>query len=366
MKLITIPALAGAVLCVLMTLLYRPASAEQMKILDEPDLRIEVTSAEVTEEAAEIHLACENLGDREAQLLFLVPKTDGIDTVFGNGWPSEKVMLPPGEILPVDLTIYPAEDDESIQEVSFRMSFQDQLSTEGKLLFGEDLKCEPAGFSGREEQMVRDEILMAPDTAIQQILIRDQITEEELRKLDYGQAWICLREGETLIPFCSILLNADETGKTEATYSGLALLFEGEKQPLEVRERYEHGTVTLTGKEISLTGESVFFATLQLTVRGSQKEPFRVIRQVLNSSELGGAYDGAPLLLADQAEPLLRVLEKNEAPVDTIDTRSVFLSLDEPLSLRLTPAADLGEIWIYCEYFFTDQTDVVHAPWPMQ
>ena len=52
MKLITIPALAGAVLCVLMTLLYRPASAEQMKILDEPVLRIEVTSAEVTEEAA--------------------------------------------------------------------------------------------------------------------------------------------------------------------------------------------------------------------------------------------------------------------------------------------------------------------------
>ena len=366
MKLITIPAAAGAVLCVLMTFLYRPASAEQMKILNEPDLRIEVISADVTEEAAEIHLACENLGDREAQLLFLVPKTDGIDTVFGNGWPSEKVMLPPGEVFPADLTVYPAEDDESIREISFRMAFQDQLSTEGKLLLGENIKCEPAGFSAQEEQMVREEISMAPDTKLQQILIRDQITEEELRKLDYGQAWICLREGETLIPFCSILLNADETGKTEAVYSGLALLFEGESQPLEVRERNEHGMVTLTGKEIGLTGESVFYATLQLTVNERESEPFRLIRQVLNSSELGGAYDRAPLLLADQAEPLLRVLEKNEAPVNIIDTRSVFLSLDVPLSLRLVPAEELGEIWIYCEYFFTDQTDAVHAPWLMQ
>ena len=86
-------------------------------------------------------------------------------------------------------------------------------------------------------------------------------------------------------------------------------------------------------------------------------------KKTIHSAELGGKYDQAPMGLLDTAEPLLKVMENNEAPVETIDVQTMQQPLDQPLTVHLYPAAEMGEIWIYCEYFFFDGTDIVHPPY---
>lgn len=356
----------GAALLLLSAMLCRPVRAENGILLEEPNLQVEVISAEITPEGATVLLACRNRSEEEASLLFLTPKADGLDTIFSSGWPSEEISLPAGGEETAELVFLPPEGQDTLSEISLRLSFQGRLSSEGKMNFRESSGWAPASFSEPQEQLVRSEVENPPETDADPVIITDRITEEQAEILDYGQAWICIRRDETLVPFCSIRMRVDRDGSAEAGYSGLAMAFAGDQVfPLESREESgETGTV-ITTREISLTGESVFYATLILTVSMDEEGVFRVTKQELFSSELGGKYDQAPLGLMDTAEPLLRVLEKTDAPLDTLDIQSVFLSLSEPLTVRLFPASELGEIWIYCEYFFQDGTDVIHPPYQL-
>lgn len=343
-----------------------PARAEACRLAEEPDLSIRIESAEPEGDGVRLTLICLNRTEREESLLFLVPKTDGKDTVFGSGWPSEETVLPPGEKFTAGLTVLPAEGQERFSRISLRLSYRGRLSAEAELFPENPEASVPAAFGETETQVIRGEARTAPGETPAPIPIRDRITAEETARLDYGRAWVCLRREETLIPFCQILLQVDEEGNAEGTYSGLAVRFgEDGAQPLEILEEHSGEETVFRTEDISMTGESVFFATLQAEIRGKPETGFRVTRQTMESSELGGKYDQAPLGLLDTAEPVLRVMEKTEAPVDTISVETETVSLAEPLTVTVFPASGMGEIWIYCEYFFLDGTDTVHAPKPI-
>ena len=367
MRQISVFILAGVALWVCLAVLCHPALAETPKtLLDEPDLLITLQTAEMTEEGVRAVFSCLNRTERKEPLLFLIPKGDGVDTVFGNGWPSEEIQLPPGAEEETELLFLFPEGQDTAASFSIRFSFRKQLSSEAVFCPGETPDCVPGSYSLPETQIVQETVRAKTDKRPAPILLQDQITQEQAALLDYGQAWVCLQQGDLLLPFCRILLKVDASGHAEGWYSGLAVAFDGEPvQPLEVQETSGDGPTVAESKEISLTGESVFYATLKLTLEEDAENGFRVTRQELFSSELGGTYDQAPLGVADTAEALLRVLEKSEAPVEVTDTRSQFLSLAEPLALTIFPACEMGEILVYCEYFFMDGTDIVHPPFPL-
>ncbi len=343
-----------------------PVRAEEPVFLEEPSLKITLQSAERTPEGTRITLSCLNRTEEEEAVLFLVPKTDRVDTVFESGWPGEKIPLPPGRETGIGLTVLPAETETPGDDISMRISFHGQLSSEGHVFPGEEGKIIPADFGEGEEQQVRDEVQPDPDLPPDAVILRDRITAEEAEKLDYGLAWICLREEDRLLPFCRIPMRVEQTGEAEARYSGTAAVFaETPGQPLETEERLTEDGWRLETAGISMTGESVFYATMKLVLEQQGTGPVRITRQELFSSELGGSYDRIPLGLLDTAELMLRELEKTEAPVETVDTRSAFLPLKKPLTVRLLPAEKLGEIWVFCEYFFRDGTDTVHPPFPL-
>ncbi|MCR4876072.1 MAG: hypothetical protein K5922_02740 [Clostridiales bacterium] len=376
-----------------------PARAEDPLLLEAEDLQIVLSGTVPDPEGIRLVLSCRNRTDREEKLLFLIPRADGTDTVFDSGWPSEELTLPAETEEKAELVILPAEGENAMKELSLRMAFRGRLSSPAVIRPGEENLCDAARMDGNETQIVQEESGWTGGAPPEAIRIEDRISPEESAKLDYGQAWICLREEDFLVPFCRVPLRADPEGRAEAEYSGLTLTLEGLDQPLETREmnreaqpasefpeggrdsrRTENPTeekdpapengkpedVQWETREISLTGESVFYATLKLTVSGNPRDGFRVTRQELSSSELGGTYGQAPAGLLDTAEPLLRVLEMSEAPADAVDIRSRLISLSDPLRVQISPAAEWGGLWIYCEYFFTDGTDTVHAPYPVQ
>lgn len=367
-------ALLAGVLWMTMTAPPPASGGDSGLLMDEPELRIILKEAEMQPEGMRVVLSCLNRGALKAGILFVTPKADGIDTVFASGWPSDEIVLPPGEEAEAELRFLPPEGADSMTRVSFRISFQGRLSTEMEIvrkLSGaadqdpDGYACSGGTLAGDETQILREEVTLRSQPPAAPFRIRDRITQAQAAGLDYGQAWICLREGETLIPFCSLRLRVDGEGNAEADWSGLALILAAAPDvPLETAESHDREELILETREMGLTGESVFYATLKLTVKGSAEEGYQIVRQELDSSELGGRFGRAPYGLMDQIELLLRVMEKNEAPAETMDVRSVMIPLTEPLEAMLLPAHELGEVWAYCEYFFQDDTDTVHPPFP--
>ena len=347
----------------LIFLLVMPARADDVPLMAEPEIGAALSEACRTEKGIRLSLQYRNRMETEQNLLILIPKTDGMDTVFDSGWPSEEIVLPPGKDVSAELTILLAEGQDSFQSVSFRFAFGNHLSSETVIFPETPGKNIPASLSAKEPQIVNQEVQADFSERPAPLVITDQVEKTKRALLDYGQAWVCLGADGTLIPFCAIPLRVDDAGRAEGRYSGLAVCLENRKeQPLEVREEWEDERLRIQTSEISMTGESVFFATLKLDIQETE-EGFRLSRQTINSAELGGKYDQAPMGLLDTAEPLLKVMENNEAPVETIDVQTMQQPLDQPLTVHLYPAEEMGEIWIYCEYFFFDGTDIVHPPY---
>ena len=343
------------------------AESPSRLLLEDDSLRVTLLSAESVPEGISLQLSCLNRTDRQETLHSLIPRMDGKDTVFISGWPGEDSLLPPGEETAVSLIICPAENQaETVLPVSLRFTFRGMLSTQAQILsLAPEVTVSPASFDSGEPQIVRSEILSSLPAENLSVQLRDRITPEQAALLDYGQAWICLESDEGLLPFCCVRLQVDESGEASAFYSGRAACFEGDSLfPLSVREAGKEGTAEFTTREISMTGESVFYATLTLSVLQNPDGTWQLANQVLSSSELGGDCHQAPLGLLDQAEAVLPAVNPSD-PVQSVSVRSVCYPLDEPLTLRIVRAADLGEIWVYYEYFFMDNSDIVHSPLPL-
>ena len=336
-------------------------------LLEDDALRVTLLSAESVPEGIFLQLSCLNRTERQEALHSLIPQSDGIDTVFISGWPGEDSPLPPGKETAVSLTICPAEDQaEAGFPVSLRFAFRGMLSSPAQILsLTPELTVSPASFDSGEPQIVRSEILSSLPAEDLSVQLLDRITPEPAALLDYGQAWICLSSEEGLLPFCCIRLRVDASGEASAFYSGKAVCFVGDTLfPLSVRETGKEDAREWTTREISMTGESVFYATLTLSVLQKQDGTCQLAKQVLSSSELGGECHQAPLGLLDQAEAVLPAVDSSD-PLQSVTVRSVLYSLEKPLTLQIVNAADLGDLWVYYEYFFTDNSDIVHPPHPL-
>ena len=343
-------------------MLASPASAgEAPLLLEDGRLRVALESAAQQEDQIAIGLICTNRCETDETIHFLIPRVDGEDTVFASQWAGEELPLPAGQQTAVTRSILKNTPGEKAGTVSFRIGFQGKLSIPIEIDPDQPGSVRTISLAEAEDTVFRSEIESESGTVPEPIRIYDKITPVEAGKLDYGRAWICLKTEEGLFPFCQIPLEVNQRGDAEATYSGMAFVPEGDPEyPLAGKEETADGRRTFTTEEISLTSPSVFFAALKLTLQQADDGNWILLKQEYKSDELGGTYDSAPLELAEQAEVLAHILEDSPTPRERVDVRSKLLTLDHPLALQARRALDLGEIQIYCEYFFLDDTDLVH------
>ncbi len=64
--------------------------------------------------------------------------------------------------------------------------------------------------------------------------------------------------------------------------------------------------------------------------------------------------------------PVYQAVQQDGAiTLATTDVLFTTLPVASPLAFRLVPAASLGELAAYFEYFFLDRTDVIHPVIPL-
>ena len=119
--------LTCAVTSLLMMFCIVPARAD-CALLEDETVRLAWNGTEQTREGVIIRLTCRNKGGQAELIRFLIPRSDGKDTVFGNRWTGEEAELPPGEDVPVELTILKPEGGGTPETVSFRVAFRGRLS----------------------------------------------------------------------------------------------------------------------------------------------------------------------------------------------------------------------------------------------
>ena len=355
-------------LALLGMLLNPPSSAraESPLLLEDEALSVMLDGAVQQQDRVVISLRCTNRCETEELIHFLVPRINGKDTVFASQWAGEELALPPGQETAVSLAILKNDAAETPAMISFRMAFQGKLSVPVEIDAENPEAVKTISLAENEPTAVRNEVASDSGPDPEPVLIRDRISPEETARLDYGRAWICLETEEGLYPFCQIRLRVDDQGEAEAEYSGIA--FTADKDPgypLAGEEKEQDGRPVFQTEEIALSSPSVFYATLRLTIARTETGNWAVIKQEYESEELGGAYDPAPLELADEVEFLVRIAEDSPTPRETAGVQPRLLALDRPLSLRARRAADLGRIQIYCEYFFNDGSDTVHPLYPL-
>lgn len=353
--------LPGLLFLGLLFLLPFHARAGQILLAENQSIRIRLAGIEIGAETIGLNLICINQDQSGQLILFLLPQVNGEDTVFISQWPGEEVFLPSNQETAVHLQIKNAYSENVNSIVAFRIAWMGNLSVPLEIDLKKPENFEPLSFAEKEMSAVKTDVISWMDVPPEPIVINDQITAEEKEKLDYAQAWICIKRKSKMIPFCRIPLEINDSGEATAMYSGIAFVPEIDPMfPFPVSQEDFGKETAFRTESIGLSGPSVFYASMHLTLSKTSKDSWAVSEQVFSSDELGGSYPLVPLALADRAESVLRILEDSETPGETVSVHSSELPLEQPLSLAVCDVRSLGEIRIYCEYFFNDATDQIH------
>lgn len=352
--------LPGLLFLVVMLLLPFRAEAGRPVLAEDRTVTVLLDGIGKEEETIGLDLLCISRDQSERLICFLLPQINGEDTVFTSGWAGEEQLLPAGQETSVRLQIENISPESEKEVLTLRFAWMGKLSVPIGIDLDSPDGIRAVSFGEEEPSAVRTEIVSRMKLPAEPMEIHDRITPEEREKLDYGQAWICLKKDSELIPFCRVPLEVNDRGEASAVYEGVAFVPENDPYPLAVtQERTDAGTAFRT-EEISLISPSIYYATMKLTMAESAEGSWAVTEQVFTSDEVGGAYPLVPLALAEQAELILRVLEDSKTPKETVSVHSSMVLLDKPLALTVCDVRSLGEICVYCEYFFVDKSNSVH------
>ena len=359
--------LPGLVFLAVMLLLPFRAKAGGPVLAEDRTVTVVLDGITEAEETIRLDLLCNSRDQSERLICFLLPQINGEDTVFISGWAGEEQLLTAEQETTVHLEIENVSRKSENMVLSLRMAWNGRLSVPIVIDPDRPDGVRTVSFEEEEPSAVNTEIGSHMEQPPEPLEIHDRITPEERDRLDYGQAWICLKKDSDLIPFCKVPMEVDDRGEAFAVYAGVAFVPENDPDyPLAVTlERTDAGTVFRTG-EISLTSPSIYYATMTLTMAESAEGSWRVTEQFFSSDEVGGAYPLVPLALVDQAESLLRILEDSNTPKETVSVHSSMIPLEEPLTLTVCDVRSLGEICVYCEYFFKDGKESVHPLWRIE
>ena len=348
---------------VLLPLLFVPLHirAETPVLADDQSIVILLKGIKQEENMIDLDLICLNLERSEQLIRFLLPQINGVDTFFSNQWIGEELLLLAGQETTKHLQIVKDLPETESTTLSFRVSWKGKLSVPVVIDLEKLENTQIITFDEQEPSAVSIDISSNFSNSPESILIFDQITEKEKSKLESGQAWICIKKESGLLPFCRISLQVNDEGEASAMFAGVAFVpKENPDLPIAVSQEYKDGKIVFRSEKIELTGPSIFYAAMKLSISQKSDASYAITEQTFISDELGGSYPMVPLALVDRAESILQVKEDATTTGETQSVLSSFISLDQPLSLAVCDALSLGRIRIFCEYFFYDGSSLVH------
>lgn len=350
-------------------LLLCDAAAEPVLFLDDHWMRLQVTDYELSPGQVTLLLHGENTEVWNRDILLFAPMINNQPASFRHGWPSEELLIPALSEADAEITLHA--DDPALwpESIAFRVIEAGEITGEVRLSFldGKD-EIQPASFIWQEtEPPLMTKEVMSPEgrTAI---LLQDTLPPEEMSKLDYGQLVVCLRSvvngRELFTPFATIRAETAADGTISATYSGNAVVCTAIPDfPLLTTEDHRFGQ-TYHVRDLALSGPFIFYASLQLTL-SDVYGPVQVNQFELDSFDTGLMHENLPLALFDTLRLSRPVYQVQGASFAQVDAVSHSLSLAAPLSFAVVPAGSLGEVVAYFEYFFHDDTDVIHPRFPV-
>lgn len=349
-------------------------AAQTQPLLESPLLSIHLLSFQQAEGQIDLMLQCRNDTDAPLQPTLFAPTANALPASFRYGWGAQSLSLEPGE-QQFSLTIYTDNPGEWVHSWGFRIILGNEIT--GPLQWNEETGAVPSDFywQQREDALLDATPLPVTRPQSEPLVFSDALPPEQLEKLDYGQMQICLSievEGRPcLVPFMTVPVQALPSGGIQAVYSGYALVSSLDPAfPLAAREIREAGGIRFEAEDLHCFGPFIFFSSLS----AAWLLPDGANEAILAASAIDGVetdvlFANLPLEWITDLQCshlVIRLIEKNGLlRPDTADVISMEAALDQPLSFRLIPVESLGQIYGYFEYFFTDQTDVIHPPFPL-
>ena len=297
----------------------------------------------------------------------LDPRYNGEAAAFGRGDPDVRLDVPDSGSLTADVTVRSYGADEACDAVSFRFGAGGAI--QGTVSVMNDGPGFRTDVTAPESPLIETAVI-EPETYPEPVTLRDRLAAERVALLDYGQAVVCLRrEDGVFLPLCAVPATVSEDGAVSAVYSGLLLTLDGSDVLFSMTESRDGGDCLWESGLNTLTGEAIEYAEMTLTLRRGPDGAF-VTGQSFDAWETGGVCESAPCDLFDVmliTQPLYAFEEAGDLTVlREIDSRARRVEIEGPLSLCLRPAEELGDVWVYFEYFFSDRTDEAHAPFALK
>lgn len=313
----------------------------------------------------DLSLLCENASEAEQSIILFAPAVNGADTMFASGWESLALTLEPGSLRNELITL--RQTGGELERISLRAVCGGRITPQITLERRGGAWCVAA--EGAVERALLEAGTAYAWPQSQSIALRDQMTEAEASALEQGYAVVCLMlaDGDSYIPFCRLPVQAEPDGRVQASYSGMTVTFtDNPSFPLPVEESSNDGDFQWRVSGIALSGDAVFFAELSCRIAQDPQGGVSVSQVELDSPELGGVCEGCPLGLFREAAVYLPSYAFSDEGDCTqkreVDGWEAVLSLEQPLGLDLRPAEELGEVYVYYEYWFDDGSTTVRTP----
>lgn len=363
-----------AILAAVLALFFGTPARAQEPLLHTDDLTVNLLFASAGTGEAALTLQWISRAQEETVLQLFAPLINGEPAAFQYGWPSKEVRLAPGSETETVITLYADDPSTQAQTAALRFIRAGAVSSEGVIDLTSGSIQAPASLApGAETPLV--ESVVAWDAPASPLLLEDTLTPEQTALLDYGQLQVCLRRTvdgrEELIPFAVVPASVTPEGRVSAAFSGLAAVCSAAPDfPLPTKETQADGAATLAVHDITLSGPFIFYSTLSFSLTADpQAQSAAMTGLALDSADAGCILHAPPLCLFDTLSLSLPVYQA--APQDgaitlaSVDVLFASLPVESPLSFRIVPAASLGDIVAYFEYFFLDRTDVIHPLIPL-
>lgn len=340
------------------------ASAEA---LPEGALSISVEAVAPAAGEATVTLVCEAPALAGETIRLFAPEFNGDPAAFPRGRTTQTVALDASGRARVACEILSDDEAATPEALSLRAAAGGAITEPMEIPVAGSWPA-PMAVSFDRAYVLNAPVEAPADADVRARAIEDRLPPEDVSRLERARVRVCLRAaGDALYaPIVTLDATADGDGQVRAAFSGFVpVLADRPDFALPTEEADADGRCVWRVGDIALYSEAVYFARLTAEIARADGG-FAVAEQPVQAEEFDLAAPGAPVSLFDEAYCALPILHASQSDegwqAREVDSQSIRLPLDGPLSLKLVPAEALGEVWYWFEYDYDDGTRAMHAP----
>lgn len=345
--------------------------------LVEDVLRVKLERFEASGGTASMTLRFESRASHLLRVCLIEPSFNQAPAAFLNGWNTDVITIEANASSEIDISIFSDRKDALPEEVSVRFAAEGMISSPMVIRReGDGVAVTEAvfGLASGEPPLMSDQPVAGEARESERRTLSDRLSADEKARFVDGRAVICLRETEEgedrFVCFCTVPVIVNDDGSVYADYSGYAVTVSGASDfPLSAVEELQDGLRRFLVSRIVLTGNAAFYADLSFEVCRAEDGSLSLGEYSIRSEELGGVYHSVPLSLFAQfssADAVLRLAERDgNVEAQVVNDRFISVALEQPLAVEVKPSTELGEVYAYFEYYFSDNRSVARPPFPL-